>query len=163
MRIFINKVRQSFTSMTSVLNFRLETGIALAALGLHSMFVLYLISLYFALSRPIEQEFHLIFYPIQLLVVGLFLFGITGFGLAGVAYILSKRDVPRNVSFILLAQGVILLGGMLYSSSIYDNINEEYQSFELSIVPILFLIASFAPIGLGIHLTKLKPMRRRYT
>jgi len=133
---------------------------ALAALGLHAMFVLYLPSLYYALSRPVEPG-SIILIPWQLLLVGIFLFGLPGFGLAGVAYVLSKREATKRVSMILIAQGILMPLGMLYSSMLANNINEEYKSAELLMVPQIFLVAGFAMIGLGVHLARLKPLRRR--
>ncbi len=143
-----------------MLNIRLETGMALAALALHVMFVVYLSSFYYALSRPVEPG-TIIFIPWQLLIVGMFLFGIPGFGLATVAYVLSKREVPRVVSMILIAQGILMPLGMSYVSTLANNVNDEYKSSELLIVPHIFLIVGFAPIGLGVHLARLKPVKRR--
>jgi len=143
-----------------MLNIRLETAMALAALGLHVMFVAYLSSFYHALSRPVELG-TIILIPWQLLIVGIFLFGAPGFGLAAIAYILSKRDAPKVVSMILIAQGILMPLGMLYISTLANNITEEYKSTELLFVPQIFFAAGFAPIGLGVHLARLKPVRRR--
>lgn len=143
-----------------MINLRLETGMALAALGLHVMFVAYLTSFYYALSRPIELG-SIILIPWQLLIVGMFLFGFPGFGLAVVAYILSKREATRMVSMILIAQGIVMPLGMLYSSMLANDITEEYKSVELLMVPQIFLVAGFTMIGLGVHLARLKPLRRR--
>ena len=143
-----------------MLNIRLETGMALAALGLHAMFVAYLLSFYYALSRPIELG-TIILIPWQLLIVGIFLFGLPGFGLAAVAYVLSKRDAPKVVSMILIAQGILMPLGMLYASTLANNISEEYKSAELLMVPQIFLVGGFAVIGLGVHLARLKSVKRR--
>ncbi len=143
-----------------MLNIKLETGLALAAIGLHAMFIAYIISFYVALSRPIDIG-SVILIPWQLLIVGIFLFGLPGFGLAGISYIIARRDVPRIVSVILIAQGIMMPLGMLYSSMLANNIVEDYKSDRFLAVPQIFLIAGFAPIGLGVHLAKLKPMKRR--
>ncbi len=146
-----------------MLNMRLETGLALAALGLHVMFVVYASSFYFALSKPIQIG-NIVALPElawQLLTVGIFLFGLPGFGLAGIAYILAKRDAPRVVSVILIAQGIVMPLGMLYASALANNMSEDYKTDTLLTLPQIFLIAGFAPIGLGVHLAKLKPMKRR--
>ncbi|MGH9876463.1 MAG: hypothetical protein ACRD5H_02405 [Nitrososphaerales archaeon] len=143
-----------------MLNIKLETGLALAAIGLHAMFIAYITSFYVALSRPIDIG-SVILIPWQLLIVGIFLFGLPGFGLAGISYIIARRDVPRIVSVILIAQGIMMPLGMLYSSMLANNIVEDYKSDRFLAVPQIFLIAGFAPIGLGVHLAKLKPMKRR--
>lgn len=145
-----------------MLNIRLETGMALAAIALHAMFVAYLSSFYYALSRPIEGP-NIILQPIQLMFVGIFLFALPGFGLAAIAYFLAKRDAPKVVSVILIAQGILMSLGMFYASTLADTINEEYRTFEVLIIPQIFLIPAFAPIGFGIHIAKLKPVKKRYT
>ena len=143
-----------------MLNIRLETGMALAALGLHAMFVVYLSSFYYRLSQPIEIG-NVIMFPWQLLTVGIFLFGLPGFGLAGIAYVLSKRSAPKVVSMMLIAQGILIPLGMLYASILANNIVEEHKSAGLSIVPQIFLVSGFALIGMGVHLSRLKPLKRR--
>ncbi|MEM3084329.1 MAG: hypothetical protein QXU32_05740 [Nitrososphaerales archaeon] len=145
-----------------MLGIRLETGMALAALALHVMFVLYLSSFYYALTRPIIGE-NIILYPTQLLLVGIFLFGLPGFGLSAIAYLLAKRDAPKVVSVILIAQGIVVPVGIFYASTLVNIINEEYRTFEILIVPQIFIVPGFVPIGFGIHIAKLKPVKRRYT
>jgi len=141
---------------------RLESGMALAAIGLNAMFIAYLYSFYGRLSRPIEGS-NIVLYPEQLLMVGMFLFALPGLGLAIITYFLSKRDAPRVVSAILIAHGILMPLGMLYASTLTDIINEEYRIPALLIVPQIFLVAGFIPLGLGIHIAKLKPIKRRYT
>ncbi len=146
-----------------MLNMRLETGLALAALGLHVMFVIYAASFYFALSKPVQIG-NIVALPEiawQLLTVGIFLFGLPGFGLAGIAYILAKRDAPKVVSIILIAQGIVMPLGMLYASILATDMSADYRTDALLAIPQIFMIVGFAPIGLGVHLAKLKPMQRR--
>ncbi|MFQ5970445.1 MAG: hypothetical protein ACE5J2_08130 [Nitrososphaerales archaeon] len=138
---------------------KLETGVALGAFALHALFVAYMASFYIALSKPFEVTGILLTY--QSLLVGVFISGIPGFGLAIVAYILSKRSLSRIVSMILIAQGVLMPAGMAYASMLSNNINPEYKSFELLITPLIFLVAGFLMIGLGVHLSRLKPIKRR--
>lgn len=139
---------------------KVETGLALAGLGLHVLWVVYLASFYIALSRPISLETGILL-TVQPLMVGMFISGIPGFGLAGVAYILSKRNVPKAVIIILIAQGIILPLGMAYATMLSANINTEYKSSLLLVTPQIFLVAGFVLIGLGIHLAKLKPIKRK--
>ncbi len=138
---------------------KLETGLASAALGLHVLWIAYLASFYIALSRPLETVGILL--TVQPLMVGMFISGLPGFGLAGIAYILSKRTVPKTVGIILIAQGIILPLGMAYASMLSGKINPEYKSALLLATPQIFLVAGFAMIGLGVHLMRLKPVKRK--
>jgi hypothetical protein len=143
-----------------MLNIKLETAMALVSLALHVMFVAYVSSLYYALSRPIELG-KIILIPWQLLLVGIFLFGLPGFGLAVIGYVLAKRSASRVVSMILIAQGIVVPLGMMYALMLANNINEEYRSAVLAIIPQIFFGAGFSLIGLGVHLARLKPVKRR--
>lgn len=139
---------------------RLETGLALAGLGLHVLWIGYLASFYMVLSRPLESTGILL--VIQPLMIGMFISGIPGFGLAAVSYFLSKRYALKTVSMILIAQGIILPLGMAYDYTLSANVIEDYKTAILFVTPQAFLVAGFAPIGLGVHLAKLKPVKRRY-
>lgn len=143
-----------------MLGIRLETGMALASFALHAMFVAYLLSLYYALSKTIAVG-NVILFPMQLAIVGIFLFALPGFGLAAIAYIMSRRDALRVVSIILIAQGIMMPLGMLYASSVSGGINEEYKTFDILILPQVFMAAGLAPIGLGAHLARLRPAKRK--
>ena len=145
-----------------MINIKLETGLALASIGLHAMFVAYLLSFYYALSRPIEGP-NIILYPQQLLLVSIFLFALPGFGLVIITYFLSKRNAPKVTSVIVIAQGILMPLGMFYALTLADNINEEYRTFEFLLIPKIFLVVGFVPIGLGVHIAKLKPVKQRYT
>jgi len=138
---------------------KLETGLASAGLGLHVLWIAYLASFYIALSRPIEIVGILL--TLQPLMVGMFIAGLPGFGLGGIAYILSKRTVPKTVGMILIAQGIILPLGMSYDSMLSGNIDPEYKSALLLVTPQIFLVAGFAMIALGVHLIRLKPVKRK--
>ena len=100
--------------------------------------------------------------PSQLLLVGVFLFALPGFGLVIITYFLSKRNAPRETSILLIAHGIMMPLGMFYASTLTSNINETYRSFELLIIPQIFLIVGMAPIAFGIHIAKLKPVKQRY-
>ncbi len=142
-----------------ILMLKLETGLALSGLGLHMLWIAYLSSYYIALSKPMETTSLLL--TLQPLMVGMFVAGLPGFGLAGVAYILSKRTLPKTVGIVLIAQGVILPLGMAYASTLASHINTISKSDILLITPQLYMIGALVIIGLGVHLTRLKPIRRK--
>ncbi|MEM0446678.1 MAG: hypothetical protein QW574_04450, partial [Candidatus Nitrosocaldus sp.] len=109
---------------------RYDTWMAIASLALHVMFVIYINSLYMALTRPLAIG-ATIAQPWNMMIIGMFLFGIPGFGLAGVTYLLAKglarkSEVRRAPSMIIIAQGAILLLGMINASSIEKVMNDYY-------------------------------------
>lgn len=138
---------------------RLESGIAFVALALHAMFITYLSSLFYALSRP-AQLGTVAAFPMQFALNGILLFALPGFVMAGIAYTMSKRQALRSVAKILIAQGILLPAGMFFVSSLTGNLAEVHKVADILTLPWIFLFAGFAPIALGVHLTRLKPVKR---
>lgn len=153
---------------------RYDTWMAIASLALHVMFVIYINSLYMALTRPLAIG-ATIAQPWNMMIIGMFLFGIPGFGLAGVAYLLAKglarkSEVRRAPSMIIIAQGAILLLGMINASSIEKVMNDYYvealtnrgEMYLFSIIPQLFMVGSIPLMGVGAYLYTIKPKQQRF-
>jgi len=141
-----------------------DVWMGIAALALHLMFVIYTNLFYTVLTQPIAIG-RIFAYPWQVMIIGLFLFGVPGFGLAGVAYLLARRLARREMvrrvpSIIILAQGIILIAGMVNASSIVPNINQEYRLQQFEILPYLFIAGGVAIIVFAIHLYTIKPIKK---
>lgn len=147
---------------------------AIASLALHAMFVLYINSLYMALTRPLAIG-ATIAQPWNMMLIGMFLFGIPGFGLAGVAYLLAKglarkSGVRKAASTIIIVQGIVLLIGMINASSIEKAMDGYYvetlanrgETWLFNTIPQIFMVASVPLIGVGAHLYTIKPKQQRF-
>ncbi len=138
-----------------------ETGLAFAGLGLALMFVFYFTSLFIVFTKPLDIGTTVLAQQAwQKVFIGITVFGIPNIGLAGATYILAKRNALKIVSIILIIQGIIVIVGMLNALSISNNFIDEYKLLSIQTIPQAFLFAGIAPIGLGIHLYKLKPQKR---
>lgn len=153
---------------------RYDTWMAIASLALHVMFVIYINSLYLALTRPLAIG-ATIAQPWNMMIIGMFLFGIPGFGLAGVAYMLAKElarklEVRRTPSIIIIAQGIVLMLGMVNAGSVEKVMNDYYvevltnrgEAYLFNITPQIFILASLPLIGVGAHLYTVKPKQQRF-
>ncbi len=141
-----------------------DTWMGIAALALHVMFIIYTNAFYTVLTLPIAIG-RTFAYPFQIMLIGIFLFGLPGFGLAGVTYLLARRlarkEIARRLpSILIIAQGVILIAGMLNASSIVSKMNEEYRSMQFELLPYAFIAGAIPMIGFGLHLYTIKPIKK---
>jgi hypothetical protein len=141
-----------------------DVWMGIAALALHLMFVIYTNLFYIVLTQPIAIG-RTFAYPWQVMIIGLFLFGVPGFGLVGATYLLARRLARREMvrrvpSMIILAQGIILIAGMVNASSIVPNINQEYRLQQFEILPQIFIAGGVAIIAFAIHLYTIKPIKK---
>ena len=144
-----------------MLQMKPETGLALASLALALMFIFYFTSLFGVFTKPLgigttvlaQQAWQKVF-------IGMTVFGIPNIGLAGATYILARRNALKIVSIILMIQGIVIIGGMLNTLSISDNFIDEYKALDIQAIPQGFMFTGIIPLGLGIHLYKLKPQKR---
>ncbi len=141
-----------------------DTWMGIAALALHVMFVIYTNTFYTVLTQPITIG-RIFAYPWQIMIIGMFLFGMPGFGLAGVTYLLARRlarkeMVRRLPSMLIIAQGIVLIVGMLNASNIVPNINKEYRLIEFELLPYVFIAGAIPMIGFGLHLYTIKPIKK---
>lgn len=142
-----------------------DTWMGIAALALHIMFVIYTNAFYTVLTQPITIG-RTFAYPWQIMIVGISLFGLPGFGLAGVTYLLAKRLARKEMvrkppSILMIAQGIVVIVGMITASSIVPSMNEEYRLIQFEALPYAFIVGAIAMIGFGAHLYTIKPLKRQ--
>ena len=137
---------------------RIEVWLAITSVGLFAMFAGELISIYNFMTVP-PDDFGLSFEAspkiLQFISIGAAPAGI----LAAVAFIMSRQYGSRRVGFLIMLGGAILLAGMLACYAMTERIDEAYLSDSVVFVPILFAILSFAVIGFGAYLLRLKKRR----
>ncbi len=140
---------------------KLEVGAAFASLTLALLFSSYFISLFQVLTKPLDIGTALVALEIsQKIFIGMSVFGIPNIGLSVTTYILAKRNALKIVSIILMIQGITIIVGMLLTLNLSNNLINEYKELNISIVPQIFIFTGIIPLGLGIHLSRLKPQKR---
>jgi hypothetical protein len=134
----------------------IEKYIAIASLGLFAMFAGEVNVFYNYLTHPnvdTDPEAKLLMY----ISIGV----APAASMAGTAFIMSKRYGSRQIGSLILAGGIVLFVGMLIASYTLPNIDANYQTYTVKLVPQLFMIISFAIMGAGGFLfrTKKRPIK----
>jgi len=81
--------------------------------------------------------------------------------LAGLSYLLSRRYGSRLVGSMIVAGGVILLGGMYYANSLLSTISASYLVTEVKLSPPIFIAVSIPVMIIGCLLFKTKPRPKK--
>jgi len=139
-----------------------ETWIGIISVALFVMFGGEMISVYnFMINIPIDDEFLRSFEAdpkiIQFVSIGAAPAGI----LAGVAFLMSKRDGSKQIGGMIIVGGIIMLMGMYVTYSMVDKIDDRFITDSVKYVPILFMILSVPVVGVGVYLFKHKKKRHK--
>ena len=138
----------------------LEKWAAIASIGLFTMFVGEMISIYhFMTDVSANLEFGVAFDPtpkiLQFISIGVAPASI----LAGLSFILSKRYGSKQIGSLILGGGIILLIGMVYCYTLLDNLIASYVTNTVIITPPLFMGVSISVMIVGIILIKTNKKR----
>ena len=128
-----------------------EKYLAGTSLGLFIMFVAEIITLFYFLIDPkdiIEPNS----YILQFISIGVAPACI----LAAVSFIMSKRYGSKLIGSLIIAGGVTMLIGMLYSNTLIDQIQPELQVSGVIITPPLFMIISIPVMIFGALLFRIR-------
>ena len=133
--------------------------IAMAGIGLYAMFVAEIISIFNFMGDPTLTEF---FEPeskiLQFISIGV----APGVIMSGTSYMIARKFGSKQIGWLVIAGGVVLLVGMLYAYTILDNIDKEYQVFTVMITPPLFMLVSIPIMVVGALLFRLKKRPKKY-
>lgn len=147
--------------MSRVLYSKPEVGLAFASLALTVMFVSYLGSLFNVFTKELDiGTVEILPLAFQKIFIGITVLGLPGIGLSIAAFLLGKRNALKLVSIVLIAQGIVMVLGMLNTLSLTNKFIDEYKQLGIEYIPQLFMTSSLVPFGLGIRLFFLKPEKR---
>ena len=138
----------------------LEKWAAIASIGLFTMFVGEMISIYhFMTDVSANLEFGVAFDPtpkiLQFISIGVAPASI----LAGLSLILSKRYGSKQIGSMILGAGIILLIGMAYCYTLLSKLVVSYVTDSVMITPPLFMGISVPIMFVGIILMKTNKQR----
>lgn len=138
----------------------LEKWVAIASVGLFVMFVGEIISVFnFIINIPANFEFGTSFEPgpkiLQFISIGVAPASV----LSGLAFILSRRYGSKQIGFLILSGGIILLIGMAYCYTLLDKIPTNYMVDAVVITPPLFMGISIPVMIVGLILIKTNKKR----
>ena len=133
--------------------------IAMAGIGLYAMFVGEIISIFNFMSDPTLSDF---FEPeskiLQFISIGV----APGVIMSGTSYMIARKFGSKQIGWLVIAGGIVLLVGMFYASIMLDNIDKEYYVFTVIITPPLFMAVSIPVMIVGALLFRLKKRSRKY-
>jgi len=85
-----------------------------------------------------------------------------GLVMSGTSYMLARKFGSKQIGWLVIAGGIVLLVGMSYAYTMLDSIDKDYQLFTVIITPPLFIVVSIPTIVVGALLFRLKKRPKRY-
>ena len=131
--------------------------IAMEGIGLYVMFVGEIISIFNFMidpTLPIEPESKIL----QFISIG----AAPGLIMSGTSYMMARRFGSKQLGWLIVAGGIVLLVGMFYAYTMLDNIDKEYRVFTVIITPPLFMVVSISVIIVGALLFRIKKRPKKY-
>ena len=131
--------------------------IAMAGIGLYAMFVGEIISIFNYMSNP-EIAIEPASKVLQFISIGV----APGVVMSGTAYMIARKFGSKQIGWLVIAGGIVLLVGMLYAYTMLDDIPKDYQVFTVMITPPLFILVSIPIMAVGALLFRLKKRPKKY-
>ena len=131
--------------------------IAMAGIGLYAMFVGEIISIFNYMSNP-EIAIEPASKVLQFISIGV----APGVIMSGASYMIARKFGSKQIGWLVIAGGIVLLVGMLYAYTMLDDIPKDYQVFTVMITPPLFILVSIPIMVVGALLFRIKKRPKRY-
>lgn len=131
--------------------------IAMAGIGLYAMFVGEIISIFNYMSNP-EIAIEPASKVLQFISIGV----APGVVMSGTSYMIARKFGSKQIGWLIIAGGIVLLVGMLYAYTMLDDIPKDYQVFTVMITPPLFVLVSIPIMVVGALLFRLKKRPKKY-
>ena len=132
--------------------------IAMAGIGLYAMFVGEIISVFNFMSDQTFGTFEPESKVLQFISIGV----APGLIMSGTSYMIARKFGSKQIGWLIIAGGIVLLVGMSYAYTMLDNIDKEYSVFTVIITPPLFIVVSIPVIIVGTLLFRIKKRSRKY-
>jgi len=132
--------------------------IAMAGIGLYAMFVGEIISVFNFMSDQTFATFVPESKILQFISIGV----APGLIMSGTSYMIARKFGSKQIGWLVIAGGIVLLVGMSYTYTILDSIDKDYQVFTVIITPPLFMAVSIPVMIVGALLFRIKKRPKRY-
>ncbi len=132
--------------------------IAMAGIGLYAMFVGEIISIFHFMN---EQTF-VTFEPSSKILQFISLGVAPAVIMSGASYMIARKFGSKQIGWLVIAGGIVLLAGMSYAYTMLDSIDKDYQVFTVIITPPLFIVVSIPVMVVGALLFRIKKRPKRY-
>jgi len=131
---------------------KFETWVAIGSLALGIMFVALILSFYNFLIGPEGNGPQTSVDPFGATVQIVSISGAPSLILAGIAFGTTRSSAEHKSAFILIATGIIFIGGMSAARIAYSKINSSFVIPGLDLVPVLFILGGIGVAALGGYL-----------
>jgi len=132
--------------------------IAMAGIGLYAMFVGEIISVFNFMSDQTFVTFEPESKILQFISIG----AAPGLIMSGTSYMIARKFGSKQIGWLVIAGGIVLLVGMSYAYTMLDSIDKDYHVFTVIITPPLFIVVSIPVMIVGALLFRLKKRPKRY-
>ena len=132
--------------------------IAMAGIGLYAIFVGEIISIFHFMSEQTFATFEPASKMLQFISIGV----APAVIMSGTSYMLARKFGSKQMGWLVIAGGIVLLVGMSYAYTMLGSIHEDYQVFTVMITPPLFMLVSIPIMVVGALLFRLKKRPKRY-
>ena len=82
--------------------------------------------------------------------------------MTGSSYMIARKFGSKQIGWLVIAGGIVLLVGMSYAYTMLDSIEKDYHIFTVVITTPLFMVVSIPVIIVGALLFRLKKRSRKY-
>jgi len=132
--------------------------IAMAGIGLYAMFVGEIISIFNFMSDQTFTTFEPESKILQFISIG----AAPGLIMSGTSYMIARKFGSKQIGWLVIAGGIVLLVGMSYAYTMLDSIDKDYHVFTVIIIPPLFMVVSIPIIIVGALLFRIKKRSKKY-
>jgi len=132
--------------------------IAMAGIGLYAIFVGEIISIFHFMSEQTFETFEPESKILQFISIGV----APAVIMSGTSYMLARRFGSKQIGWLIITGGIVLLVGMSCAYTMLDSIDKEYQAFTVIISPPLFIVVSIPVMIVGALLLRIKKRPKRY-
>ena len=133
--------------------------IAIAGIGLYAIFVGEIITIFNFMIDPTLTDF---FEPeskiLQFISIGV----APAVIMSGTSYMMARKFGSKQIGWLVIAGGIVLLVGMSYAYTMLDSIDKDYHMFTVIIVPPLFMAVSIPVMIVGALLFRIKKRPKKY-
>jgi predicted permease len=132
--------------------------IAMAGIGLYAIFVGEIVSIFHFMSEQTFETFEPASKMLQFISIG----AAPAVIMSGTSYLIARKYGSKQIGWLVIAGGIVLLVGMSYAYTMLDSIDKDYQVFTVTITPPLFIVVSIPVMVVGALLFKTKKRLKRY-
>ena len=132
--------------------------IAMAGIGLYAIFVGEVISIFHFMGEQTFATFEPASKMLQFISIG----AAPAVIMSGTSYLIARKYGSKQIGWLVIAGGIVLLVGMSYAYTMLDSIDKDYQVFTVTITPPLFIVVSIPVMVVGALLFKTKKRLKSY-